>query len=104
MPTPQRFAALQKILRRRPVPTVPLEKLWASDVFTLDTMKAFLPKGVFRSVQRTIQQGGKLNLSMANVVAKAMKTWASSHGALCRASRTAPPSPTASPSASPRCS
>jgi glutamine synthetase len=85
MPSPQRFAALQQIQRRRPVataPAAPLEKLWASDVFTLDTMKTFLPKGVFRSVQRTIHQAGKLDLSVANVVAEAMKTWATGRGAL----------------------
>ena len=85
MPSPQRFAALQQIQRRRPVataPAAPLEKLWASDVFTLDTMKTFLPKGVFRSVQRTIQQAGKLDNSVADVVAQAMKDWATSRGAL----------------------
>ena len=85
MPSPQRFAALQQIQRRRPVATeaaAPLEKLWASDVFTLDTMKTFLPKGVFKSVQRTIQEGGKLDLSVANVVAEAMKSWATGRGAL----------------------
>ena len=85
MPSPQRFAALQQIQRRRPVATeraAALETLWASDVFTLETMKAFLPKGVFKSVQSTIQKGGKLDLSVANVVAEAMKTWATGRGAL----------------------
>ena len=85
MPSPQRFAALQQIQRRRPVATgaaAPLEKLWASDVFTLEAMKGVLPKGVFKSVQRTIQEGGKLDLSVANVVAEAMKTWATGRGAL----------------------
>jgi glutamine synthetase len=85
MPSPQRFAALQQIQRRRAVATAtpaPLEELWARDVFTLDKMKAALPKAVFRSVQRTIETGGKLDLSVANVVAEAMKTWATGRGAL----------------------
>ncbi|MFO0105347.1 MAG: glutamine synthetase III, partial [Cyanobium sp.] len=85
MPSPQRFAALQQIQRRRPVATAPaasLEDLWASDVFTLDRMKAVLPGRVNKSVRSTIEKGGKLDLSVANVVAEAMKTWASGRGAL----------------------
>jgi len=38
MPSPQRFAALQTIQRRRPVATAaiaPFGELWASDVFSL---------------------------------------------------------------------
>ena len=85
MPSPQRFAALQQIQRRRPVVTAPaasLEDLWASDVFTLDRMKAVLPGRVYKSVRSTIEKGGKLDLSVANVVAEAMKTWATGRGAL----------------------
>ena len=85
MPSPQRFAAIQQIQRRRPVATAPaasLEELWASDVFTLDAMKSALSGRVFKSVQRTIKEGGKLDLSVANAVADAMKTWAISRGAL----------------------
>jgi len=51
-------------------------------VFTLDKMKSALPKEVFKSIQRTIREGGKLDMSMANVVAQAMKDWATSRGAL----------------------
>ena len=61
MPSPQRFAALQQIQRRRPVATAPaasLEDLWASDVFTLDRMKAVLPGRVYKSVRGTIEKGG----------------------------------------------
>ena len=85
MPSPQRYAAIQQIQRRRPVATAPtasLEELWASDVFTLDKMKALLPGRIFKSVQRTIKEGGKLDLSVANAVADAMKTWATGRGAL----------------------
>ncbi len=85
MPSPERFAALQSIQRRRPVAVVPtpaLEKIWASDVFTLGKMKAALPKDAFKSIQRTIREGGKLDASVADVVAQAMKEWATGRGAL----------------------
>jgi glutamine synthetase len=85
MPSPQRFAALQQIQQRPPVATAPiqtLEELWCSDVFGLEAMKAALPKDIFKSVQRTIKQGSKLDVSVANVVAQAMKDWATARGAL----------------------
>ena len=85
MPSPQRLAALQTIAARQPVSTAPpqkLEELWCHDVFSLDKMKAALPKEIFKSVQRTIREGSKLDVSVANVVAQAMKEWAVSRGAL----------------------
>ncbi len=85
MPSPQRFAALQQIQRRRPMTTEApesLEALWGRDVFSLTVMKEALPGRVFKSVQRTIKEGGKLDLSMANAVAEAMKAWATARGAL----------------------
>ena len=85
MPSPQRFAALQTIQRRRPVATAaiaPFEELWASDVFTLDRMKEALPRSVFKSIQATIREGGRLDPSVADAVAGAMKDWATSRGAL----------------------
>ena len=45
-------------------------------------MKSALPKAVFKSLQRTITRGGKLDTSVADVVAQAMKAWATSRGAL----------------------
>jgi glutamine synthetase len=85
MPSPQRLAAIQTI-QERPAPTTaaaaPLQELWASDVFDLAKMKAALPKDIFKSVQRTVKEGGKLDVSVANVVAQAMKEWAVSRGAL----------------------
>ena len=85
MPSPQRLAAIQAI-QERPAPTTApaasLQELWASDVFDLAKMKAALPKEIFKSVQRTVKEGGKLDVSVANVVAQAMKEWAVSRGAL----------------------
>jgi glutamine synthetase type III len=85
MPNSHRFAALQQIQRRRPVTTTaaaPFDELWASDVFGLQAMKEALPGRIFKSIQRTIREGGKLDLSLANAVADAMKIWASGRGAL----------------------
>jgi glutamine synthetase len=85
MPSQQRLAALQQIQQRTPTATPPiqsLDEMWCSDVFTLDKMKAALPKEIYKSVQRTIKEGSKLDVSVANVVAQAMKEWATSRGAL----------------------
>jgi glutamine synthetase len=85
MPSPERFAALQTIQRRKPAAVQPapaLSEIWASDVFTLDKMKEALPRSVFKSIQKTIREGGKLDPSVADSVAMAMKEWATSRGAL----------------------
>ncbi len=80
-----RVQAVSQITDREPLPSkVPqrLEALWATDVFTLSKMQASLPKDVFKSIKKTIQTGGKLDVSIAGVVASAMKDWAISKGAL----------------------
>ena len=85
MPSAERFAALQTIQRRKPVAVAapsPLSEIWASDVFSLDTMKEALPRSVFKSIQKTIRDGGKLDPAIADAVAAAMKDWASAKGAL----------------------
>ncbi|NDG74075.1 MAG: glutamine synthetase type III [Synechococcaceae bacterium WB8_1B_136] len=85
MPSAERFAALQTIQRRKPAAVQPapsLAEIWASDVFTLDKMKEALPRSVFKSIQTTIREGGKLDASVADAVANAMKEWATGRGAL----------------------
>ena len=85
MPSPARLQAYQQILERPAVATPPLqslEELWASDVFTLERMKSALPKAVFKSIQRSIREGSKLDGSIADTVAQAMKDWATDRGAL----------------------
>jgi glutamine synthetase len=80
-----RSQAISQVTERQPLPAkVPqrLEALWATDVFTLTKMQASLPKDVFKSVKKTIQTGGKLDISVAGAVAAAMKDWATSKGAL----------------------
>lgn len=80
-----RFQAICQVTDREKLPPkIPsrLEELWANDVFTLNKMQACLPKDVFKSLKSTIQTGNKLDVSMAGVVAAAMKDWAISKGAL----------------------
>jgi glutamine synthetase len=80
-----RSQAISQVIDRQPMPAkIPsrLEALWAADVFTLNKMQASLPKDVFKSLKNTIQNGGKLDVSVAGIVAAAMKDWAISKGAL----------------------
>ncbi|MGD1940367.1 MAG: glutamine synthetase III [Leptolyngbyaceae cyanobacterium] len=59
-----------------------LSDLWAENVFNLSKMQASLPKAVFKSIKKTIVTGDKLDASIADSVATAMKDWAMSKGAL----------------------
>ena len=50
-------------------------------VFDDRVMKANLSADIYKSLRRTIDEGAKLDLSVANAVAAAMKDWAVAHGA-----------------------
>ena len=50
-------------------------------VFDDRVMKANLSAKVYRSLRKTIDEGAKLDISVANAVAAAMKDWAVDHGA-----------------------
>ncbi|MEM9272837.1 MAG: glutamine synthetase III [Cyanobacteria bacterium P01_F01_bin.143] len=80
-----RTQAIYQITHREPIPVQPpesLEDIWATDVFSLSKMQACLPKTVFKSLKKTILSDEKLDPSVADVVASAMKDWATSKGAL----------------------
>ncbi len=59
----------------------PSGSLFASNVFTDKVMKDRLPKSVYRALQRTLRHGEKLDPSVADSVASAMKEWAIEKGA-----------------------
>ena len=59
--------------------TVP--EMFGENVFNLDVMREKLPKDVFRSLKKTIDEGKPLDSSIAGAVAHAMKEWAISKGA-----------------------
>ena len=55
--------------------------IFGSMVFDDTVMRARLPKETYKALQRTIKQGKHLDISVANVVANAMKDWAIEKGA-----------------------
>ncbi len=58
-----------------------VSEFFGTMVFNDEVMKERLPKEVYDSIQNTIQNGRHLDLSVANVVANAMKDWAIEKGA-----------------------
>ncbi|MDR1497906.1 MAG: glutamine synthetase III [Puniceicoccales bacterium] len=58
-----------------------VEDLFGVNVFSLDKMEKRLPKAVFKSLKNVIENGGKLDDTVADVVASSMKDWAIAHGA-----------------------
>jgi glutamine synthetase len=82
-----RMAAISAVTNYRP-PAAPLDfmetpaqQLFSSNVFSKSVMKHRLPKPVFKSLMRTLEAGEKLDPSVADVVAAAMKDWAIEKGA-----------------------
>ena len=55
--------------------------IYGSMVFSKDVMKDKLPKEVYKSVKKTIDEGIPLDPTVATIVANAMKEWAISKGA-----------------------
>ncbi|MBQ8229029.1 MAG: glutamine synthetase III [Clostridia bacterium] len=58
-----------------------ISELFGSMVFNDTVMHDRLPKEIYRSLRKTIDEGKELDLSVANVVASAMKDWAIEKGA-----------------------
>ena len=54
---------------------------FGSLVFGDEVMRQRLPKDTYKALQKTIQKGLELDRSVADVVANAMKDWATEHGA-----------------------
>lgn len=79
-----RTNAISNITNRPPkvmAKTEPLKKIWASDVFNLETMEECLSKHAFKAMKKTMQSGGALDPATADVVAAALKDWAIAKGA-----------------------
>ena len=58
-----------------------VSEIFGSKVFDDRVMKANLSSDVYKSLKKTIDEGTTLDLSVANAVADAMKTWAVAQGA-----------------------
>ena len=59
----------------------PTQELFGANIFSKAEMKARLPKAIYKLVVKTIETGEKLDPSVADVVATAMKDWAIGRGA-----------------------
>ncbi|MCL2198840.1 MAG: glutamine synthetase III [Defluviitaleaceae bacterium] len=58
-----------------------IPELFGSMVFNDSVMKSRLPKDIYKALKKTMQLGTHLELDVANVVANAMKDWATEKGA-----------------------
>lgn len=75
-----RFNALNDVLKRTPkqvnYPTDKVSDFYATNVFTQEKMREFLPKEAYQSVMASINEGKRIDRSIANQVASSMKDWA----------------------------
>ena len=59
----------------------PAGSLFGTNVFSSSVMKARLPKDIYISLMKTIEKGEKIDATIADVVAAAMRDWAIEKGA-----------------------
>jgi glutamine synthetase len=80
-----RFQALQEVLRRQPVdiafPSNKISDYFGINVFDRQKMQKYLSLEAYRSVQRSIEKGTRIDRKMADEVAAGMKAWATERGA-----------------------
>ncbi|MGE4157998.1 MAG: glutamine synthetase III [Planctomycetota bacterium] len=85
MTSSERRQAIQSICNRAqstiPAETTNIEEIFGSLVFDDRVMRAKLPKAVYNSLRKTIDKGQPLDLTIADVVAVAMRDWAVELGA-----------------------
>lgn len=67
--------------RLAPSRIMDIERIFGENTFGLAEMKARLPRKAFQALMETIQNGSELDPSVADVVALAMKEWATERGA-----------------------
>ena len=78
-----RLQAIYQITNREPVEVdspKSLSKIWACDVFNLAKMEEALSKSAYKAIKKTVQTGETLDPATADVVAAAMKEWATKKG------------------------
>ncbi|MFB9861972.1 glutamine synthetase III family protein [Rufibacter immobilis] len=80
-----RFKALELVNQRTPVevklPSDKISDFYGTNVFGLEAMRATLSGDYFKRLQYAIKSGSKVDRTLADAVAGAMKTWAMSRGA-----------------------
>jgi len=55
--------------------------LYGAKVFNDESMRKYLPEGIYKTLKKTIDQGNPLDPSIADIVANGMKRWALDQGA-----------------------
>ncbi len=79
-----RFQALQEVLRRQPVeveyPSKKISDYYGINVFDKQKMQKYLSIEAYRSVQKSIDKGARIDRKMADEVAAGMKAWATERG------------------------
>ena len=82
-----RLAAISAVTHYKPISEplnfaqTPTHEVFGTNVFSLQVMQERLPKATFKAVKRTIEQGEKLDPSVADTIAIAMRDWAIEKGA-----------------------
>jgi glutamine synthetase len=80
-----RLQALQEVLRRQPqkveYPSKKISDYYGINVFDRQKMQKYLSMEAFRSVQKSIDKGTRVDRKMADEVAAGMKAWATERGA-----------------------
>lgn len=79
-----RFHAIKQTLERKPVVIEETERrsaIFGANVFNESTMRQFLTKEAFNSVMSAIDNGSKIDRSVADHISTGMKEWAISKGA-----------------------
>ena len=79
-----RFQALQEVFRRQPVqvsyPSNKISDYFGINVFDDSKMEKYLSREAYKSVQRAIEKGTRIDQKMADEVAAGMKAWATERG------------------------
>jgi len=82
-----RQAAINAVTSYKPIEKplnykdTPVSQFFGSNVFNDTELRKRLPKGIYKALSKTIKHGAKLDASVADVVAQAMKEWAIEKGA-----------------------
>lgn len=78
----RRILALQNVISRQPVElsgcNKQISEYYGSNVFNVDTMRAYLSEEAFESIKRSIDLGQTIERKMADQIAASMKAWAQS--------------------------
>ena len=75
------IACAKHNLNRVDFKTTHIKELYGTNVFNEEVQRARLPKPIYKALQKTVKLGQKLDPTVADAVASAMKDWALERGA-----------------------